>query len=586
MSHEPIHEPTSESEAEIERDVEPTEDVPSDVVDLTIDPVTRVSGGGGQAFHARVDLDENEVVEAQTRATLYRGYENVLDGRDPRDAVDLASRVCGDTGVVHSVTASMALEMALPVEPPPLGIWVRNMGQGAAVLYNLAGHLFLRAGPDYSAEMLSENNPAALERANDTRALNADVHGYETVGDIMSALDPLYGELYYETIQRARDVQELISLAYGKFPHPSTAAPGGVTTTLEKTTLTQYFSRLKDLADFAKTIPPLWDDLLDFMLEHVDGFEEVGERPVNLISTGLWDHPDHYNARYEDAEEWGRARLATPGVVVDGELKTTSLPVIDQGIEEFVANSYYDDWSGRGARFEESPTGATISPHHPWNKDTSPAPSDPSWEDPYSWATAPRWDRTPMETGAFARNYIAARAGEVDYDLIEATGDGLNLTLPEVARPEMTFRWEIPDRLNAAERLRAEAYHLAYGGIACYQGLVQTLESLKDGESHVHEPFEVPLSGTHRGVGFWESGRGCVTHHIVIENGSIDNYQILTPSTWMASPTDPFGNPGPIEEAATNTPLLETVVDRRDVTGIDIVRAIRSFDPCMLCTGH
>lgn len=71
-----------------------------------------------------------------------------------------------------------------------------------------------------------------------------------------------------------------------------------------------------------------------------------------------------------------------------------------------------------------------------------------------------------------------------------------------------------------------------------------------------------------------------------IEDGVIDNYQILTPSTWMASLTDPFDNPGPYEEAAMNTPLLEDYEDASDFSGIDVLRSVRSFDPCMPCTVH
>jgi hydrogenase large subunit len=75
----------------------------------------------------------------------------------------------------------------------------------------------------------------------------------------------------------------------------------------------------------------------------------------------------------------------------------------------------------------------------------------------------------------------------------------------------------------------------------------------------------------------------------VINDGALANYQIITPSTWNASPKDPWGNPGPYEEAVLNTPLLETYSESfrpENFKGIDILRAIRSFDPCMPCTTH
>ena len=72
----------------------------------------------------------------------------------------------------------------------------------------------------------------------------------------------------------------------------------------------------------------------------------------------------------------------------------------------------------------------------------------------------------------------------------------------------------------------------------------------------------------------------------VLENGALLNYQILTPSTINASPKDPFGQNGPYEEAVMNTPLIEQFKSPEEFKGADILRVIRSFDPCMPCTTH
>lgn len=97
-------------------------------------------------------------------------------------------------------------------------------------------------------------------------------------------------------------------------------------------------------------------------------------------------------------------------------------------------------------------------------------------------------------------------------------------------------------------------------------------------------PFIIPPEAV--AVGFWEAGRGTLTHHVVLDGGRIANYQIITPSTWMALPLDPFGIPGPYGEAMPNTPILEEFGRPEDFTGIDILRTTRSFDPCMPCTVH
>jgi hydrogenase large subunit len=203
---------------------------------IDIDPVTRVAGS--LAFHANVDLEDRTVREAHAQATLFRGYEVILEGRDPRDAIDLSSRACGVCGAVHSICSSMALEMALPVEPPPMGVWARNMGQAAAFLYDNSLHLHLLAGPDYSASMMADTNPDLLSTARDTAAPHASIHGYETIGEIMEGLNPLEGDLYLSALEKTRDARQMASLMLGKYPHPSTIAPGGVTTTLSRSSET------------------------------------------------------------------------------------------------------------------------------------------------------------------------------------------------------------------------------------------------------------------------------------------------------------------------------------------------------------
>jgi hydrogenase large subunit len=109
---------------------------------------------------------------------------------------------------------------------------------------------------------------------------------------------------------------------------------------------------------------------------------------------------------------------------------------------------------------------------------------------------------------------------------------------------------------------------------------------LRQNETRVSVKYELPQRGTQIGVGFWGAGRGFLSHHLVIDDGVIGNYQILTPSTLNAQPRTPWGIPGPYEEAVLNTPILEDFGTPDQYKGIDILRAIRSFDPCMPCTTH
>src|SRR5919108_781084 len=151
--------------------------------ELDFDPVTRVAGA--LAFHTVADFQGRKVVEARSMATLFRGYEVIMVGRDPRDAIYITSRACGVCGGVHSVTSAMAIEMAIGCVPPPLGVLIRNLALALEFLYDHPLHLHLLAGPDYSAAIVEPTNPSLYERAKAAEAEHAAVHGYATIADIM-----------------------------------------------------------------------------------------------------------------------------------------------------------------------------------------------------------------------------------------------------------------------------------------------------------------------------------------------------------------------------------------------------------------
>lgn len=552
------------------------------LTEFTIDPVTRVAGALG--FHTTCDLPSRRVVDAHSYATLFRGYELILKGRDPRDAIDICSRACGVCGGVHSTTASMALEMALPVVPPPMGILARNLGETAEFLYDHPLHLFMLAGPDFSELMVKATNPELWAAAQKTSAPHADIHGYATIAEIMTALNPLTGRLYLEGLEYTRTAREMCVIMYGKYPHPSTVVPGGLSTNLSFTSFNEYYKRLVQSFDYAKKCVGVWDDVYDFFLTQNPDYAKVGERPANMIDLGIFDDVDAYDATYANCNEWGEQRWSTPGVIINGELRTTKLQQIHIGTEEFVEHSFYEEWGD--PQFQTDPAGNPISPFHMWNKQTIVKPTGRNWREKYSWATTPRWDRTVMEAGAYARLWVTAMAQKHPTNpFYEATGTSIKMLLPKGRLPEMELEWKIPDTLNALERNRARAYCVPWMTLIAMNCWLQIMERWKAGETKTASPFKMPKRGTQLGVGFWGAGRGYLSHNLVIENGKIANYQILTPSTWNASPRDPFDKPGAYEEAVMNSPILEQTTPEK-FQGLDIQRAIRSFDPCMPCTTH
>ncbi|GAC1329846.1 MAG: nickel-dependent hydrogenase large subunit [Candidatus Dormibacteria bacterium] len=556
------------------------------VKEFNIDPVTRVAGA--LAFHTVTDLKERKVIETNSLATIFRGYELILQGRDPRDAIFISSRACGVCGGVHSVTSALAMDMAFGVTPPPLGTMIRNLGLSMEFMYDHPLHLFLLAGPDYSEQAIKETNPEVWERAVTTPAAGKDWHGYKTIGDLMIDMNPLTGSLYLEALEMTRLAREGYVILHAKYPHPQTIVPGGVTSTVTSSSFTQYYTRLARFFDYSKKVVAIWDDIVEFLYEVNPEYRRVGVRPSNLIDTGIWDDPESYDAKYENCDAWGEKRWATPGVIVDGKLVTTKLTQLNMGLEEFVSHSFYEEWVGENgaAKFPTDPVGNPLSPYHMWNKETIPKPGKTSWKDRYTWDTAPRWDRLAMETGSYSRMWNTAAAQKIPANpFIEATGTSLKMVLPKGELPEMQIEWKVPEQWGAFERNRARAYTLAYSAMVSMNLLTKTWEYLRNGETKVSTKYEIPKD--HRiSVGFYGAGRGFLTHHMEIDKGLIRNYQILTPSTWNAAPKDPFGNPGPYEEAVLNTPILENFEKPEDFKGIDILRTIRSFDPCMPCTTH
>ena len=553
------------------------------IKNVNFDPVTRVAGA--LAFHSVVDLKERRVLETNSMATLFRGYEVILKGRDPRDAAFISSRACGVCGGVHSSTSALAMEMAFPVAPPPLGIAVRNLMLALEFWYDNPLHLFLLAGPDYSQAIVETTNPEIWERARTTPAPGANYHGYRTIGDIMTDLNPLTGGLYLSGLQMTRVAREAYVLIGAKYPHPETVIPGGMSTTISLSTFNEIFARLRQLFDYCKKTVAIWDDICDFFYDVNPEYKKIGVRPANLIDSGIWDDPFAYDATYANCNAWGERRWSTPGVIVDGQVVTTKLQAMNIGIEEFIEHSYYEPWGA--PRYTTDPAGNPISPFHMWNKETKPQPAGQNWREKYSWSTAPRWDRRAMEGECSARLWLIAAGGVMPHRrFLEPTGTSLKMHVPESTIPAMELEWKIPDVWNAFERNRGRAYHLALTTVVAFDNWLVGLDLLKQGHTQVHTPFEPPRKGSQIGVGFWGAGRGFLTHHATIDNGALSNYQIVTPSTWNASPKDPWGNPGPYEEAVLNTPILEQFSGPESYKGIDILRAIRSFDPCMPCTTH
>jgi hypothetical protein len=121
------------------------------------------------------------------------------------------------------------------------------------------------------------------------------------------------------------------------------------------------------------------------------------------------------------------------------------------------------------------------------------------------------------------------------------------------------------------------------GAALAYYFVEKALDEVRAGRTETWTPFKVPEEAI--SCGFTEAVRGVLSHHMVIRDGKIANYHPYPPTPWNANPRDSYGTPGPYEDAVQGQPIFEEN-DREHFKGIDIMRTVRSFDPCLPCGVH
>ncbi|MDQ3693546.1 MAG: nickel-dependent hydrogenase large subunit, partial [Chloroflexota bacterium] len=552
------------------------------------DPITRIVGNLG--IYTKIDFAAKEVATCKSTSSMFRGYSVFMKGKDPRDSHFITSRICGICGDNHATCSCYAQNMAYGVRPPHIAEWIVNLGEAAEYMFDHNIYQENLVGVDFCERMVRETNPGVLEQAERTAAPHAEDHGYRTIADIMRSLNPIEGEFYREALQVSRMAREMFCLMEGRHVHPSTLYPGGVGTVATIQLFTDYLSRLMRYVEFMKRVVPMHDDLFDFFYEALPGYEEVGRRRVLLGCWGALNDPDHCNFEYRDMTNWGRKMFVTPGVVVDGKLVTTDLVEINLGIRILLGSSYYEDWEDKEMFVRRDPLGNLVDRRHPWNQHTIPKPQKRDFDDKYSWVMSPRWfdgkDHLALDTGGgpIARLWTTALAGLVDIGYVKATGNSVVINLPKSAtKPEKSFEWKIPKWSNAIERDRARTYFQAYAAGCAVYFIEKALAEVRAGHTKTWEEFKVPNDAI--SVGFTEAVRGVLSHHMVIRDGKIANYHPYPPTPWNGSVRDSYGTPGPYEDAIQNTPIFEDNPPDK-FKGIDIMRAVRSFDPCLPCGVH
>lgn len=475
-------------------------------------------------------LEQGVVTEARTVGTLYRGFEQILLERSPRDALVITPRVCGICGTAHLYSAVLALEHVWGITAPPHATRIRNLCLIAEGIQNDLRQSILFFAPDFC-------HPRYRDQP--------------WFDDALEAFQPFRGSIYRETLMMTRRIVEIVAHFGGQWPHSSYMLPGGVTTPANMRRILAcravidevrcwYEQRVigapladwlaLDSADryFAWLAAPAHRGSALGQLSHYAralDLHRLAAGTPHMLSYGAWCDPERSAAPFE-------ARLL-PGGFYNGDTGLIE-PVEQQRINEHVRYSWFRRYDGG---------------RHPWVGETVPDYQPDS--DRYTWAKAPRYGDKVVQTGPVAELLIA---GDALIGSLHATEGG--------------SAW-----LRQFARLRRVAFEL--------DGARRMLDELarQIGEPHIVNPSKAQeIDG--EGYGLVMAARGALGHWLRIEAGVIAQYQIVTPTAWNASPRDDSGQPGHWEQSLVGL----TVADADDP--VEIGHIIRSHDPCLVCTVH
>lgn len=451
---------------------------------ISIDPITRIEGH----LKIEVDVEDKKVVDARSIGTLWRGFEVILNGRDPRDAQMITQRICGVCPISHAIASTLTLDQAFNVTPPSNGRIVRNLILGGNYIQSHVLHFYHLAALDY---VLGPDIAPFIPRyAGDYR--------------LSKKVNDACVEHYLQALDMRLKAHELTALWAGKVPMAQSITPGGVSQTVSVDRIASTLWRIRQLKDFIENV--YIPDVLAVADAYKD-YSDLGVGYKNFLSYGVFAQDDKRNdllfksGRYTSDIDLG----------VDAEK-----------ITEDVSHAWYQK--------EDNAL-------HPAVGKTDP---DMDKEGAYSWVKAPRYDGVPHEVGPLARMWING-----DY------------------------------RKGASFLDRHAARALETKKIA--EAMEKWVLQLKPGEP-VFEPFELPVSSV--GAGMTEAPRGALGHWIRIENKKIANYQAVVPTTWNCSPRDADFQPGPVEQALIGCPVPDAD------NPLNVVRIVRSFDPCLACAVH
>ncbi len=458
---------------------------------LLVGPFNRVEGD----LEVTLDIAGGRVAAAHVNAPMYRGFEQILRGKAPHDAMVVVPRICGICSVSQSVAAARALAALGGIEVPPNGQHATNVILATENLADHLTHFYLFFMPDFTrAAYAARPWHAEAERR----------------------FAPQTGEQVRAAIAARQRWFELLGTLAGKWPHTQSIEPGGSSRPVEAAERTRLLARVREFRGFLErqlfaaplaqigalrseaellawhAQDPQRGDFRLFLTLALDtGLAALGPGPGRYLSYGAYPQPG--GGHLFAAGEW----RAAPGELA---------PLDAQAIREDATHAWLADAGG---------------PRHPSIGITQPDPDKPG---AYTWNKAPRLAGRVIETGAIARQLAS----------------GHPLVRDAVVRHGGTVY----------TRVLARVLELAL----VVPAMERWLQQLAVGEPYCASA-ELPDEGV--GVGLGEAARGSLGHWVQVRRGRIENYQIVAPTSWNFSPRDAAGTPGALEQALVGTPVVD-----------------------------
>jgi len=318
---------------------------------IIINPVTRISG----FMEIEAFIENNRIVEAKTKGLLFRGFEKILNGRSPFDAVYFTERICGICSTAHGMASTLALEAAMNITPTEQGRYLRDIIHGCEFLQNHIRHFYQYTTPDFVK--LPENYPLFVSEHNDYR--------------LPKDKNDMLVKHYFDSLALSRQAHEMLAVLGGKAPHNHGVFIGGITTQATADKIIKIKSILSDINNFIndKMIPDVYT-----IAEYYTDYYNNGGGYGNLLSYGCFDNYKDLGTLY-----------VNPLVYSNGSFQAFN----PSGIDESIEYAYYSDEKTSYKPMEAMP--------------------EPDMDKPkaYSWVKAARYKGVPFEVGPLARQWLS-----------------------------------------------------------------------------------------------------------------------------------------------------------------------------------